>query len=115
MASNMAPIHPRRGNPWRLAIWGTAVFLLALPMAAMQFTDEVAWTLRDFLTWGAMLAVARAMVATAVAQAMVAVVAVVILRADPRDPVGVCAMFVVLWLASSALFRKAARQHRPTR
>lgn len=45
----------RRGNPWRIAIWGTAALLLLLPLIAMQFTDEVDWTAFDFILIGAML------------------------------------------------------------
>lgn len=36
-------------------MWGTAALLLALPLVAMQFTKDVVWTLRDFVTFGAML------------------------------------------------------------
>ena len=45
----------RRGNRWRTAIWGTAALLLLLPWVAMQFTEEVAWDLADFIIIGAML------------------------------------------------------------
>jgi len=38
--------------------WGGALALLALPWVAMRFTDEVAWTGRDFALFGAMLLVA---------------------------------------------------------
>ncbi|WNG42472.1 hypothetical protein F0U61_44420 [Archangium violaceum] len=48
----------RRGNRWRLAVWGTAALLLVLPLLAMQFTEEVAWGLSDFALFGAMLFVA---------------------------------------------------------
>lgn len=44
-----------RGNRWRLAIWGAAALLLMLPLAAMQFTDEVDWNETDFIVIGAML------------------------------------------------------------
>jgi hypothetical protein len=36
------------GFPWRLIGWGLAASLLLLPLAAMQFTDEVHWTVFDF-------------------------------------------------------------------
>ena len=39
----------RRGINWRIIGWGAAVFLLLLPLAAMQFTDEVNWGPGDFL------------------------------------------------------------------
>lgn len=34
---------------WRLIRWGTAACLLLLPLLAMQFTEEVNWTLGDFV------------------------------------------------------------------
>ncbi len=58
MAANMQNQGARRGNPWRLAIWGFAGCLLLLPLVAMQFTDEVNWTGSDFAVFGAMLAIA---------------------------------------------------------
>ena len=30
----------RRGNPWRIAGWGTAAGLVLLPLVAMQFTQR---------------------------------------------------------------------------
>lgn len=48
----------RRGNPWRLVVWGTAALLLLLPLVAMQFTQEVAWTPSDFIVFGVLLLVA---------------------------------------------------------
>lgn len=39
----------------RGAVWGGAVCLLLLPLAAMQFTDEVKWTPFDFMAMGIML------------------------------------------------------------
>lgn len=46
-----------RGGRWRIVVWGGAALLLLLPLVAMQFTREVAWTGRDFAVFGAMLAV----------------------------------------------------------
>lgn len=43
-------------NPWRLAGWGLAATLLALPALAMRFTGEVDWTASDFVVMGALLA-----------------------------------------------------------
>lgn len=43
---------------WRIAVWGTAAFLLLLPLAAMQFTTEVNWDETDFIIFGAMLVAA---------------------------------------------------------
>lgn len=39
----------RHGFPWRMVGWSIPVLLLLLPLAAMQFTAEVNWTLGDFL------------------------------------------------------------------
>lgn len=38
----------RHVNPWRVAGWGTAAALVLLPLIAMRFTHEVAWTASDF-------------------------------------------------------------------
>jgi len=43
MAKNTENGGGRRGNRWRIAIWGSAAFLLLLPLVAMQFTGEVVW------------------------------------------------------------------------
>jgi hypothetical protein len=45
----------RLWNIMRWVIWGGAAFLLLLPLVAMQFTEEVAWTLFDFVLIGIML------------------------------------------------------------
>lgn len=58
MAANMEHGSGRRVNPWRVAVWGTAAFLLLLPLVAMQFTQEVNWTPFDFIVFGTMLLVA---------------------------------------------------------
>jgi hypothetical protein len=58
MAGNTEIGGGRRGSRWRIAVWGTAAFLLLLPLVAMQFTDEVNWDETDFAVIGAMLAVA---------------------------------------------------------
>ena len=39
----------RRTNRRRVVCWGAAGLLLLVPLAAMRFTDEVAWTASDFL------------------------------------------------------------------
>ena len=44
----------RRGINWRVIGWGLAAVLLALPFFAMQVTDEVNWTLGDFIFAGIM-------------------------------------------------------------
>src|SRR3712207_3518377 len=43
------------GSRWRIAIWGTAAFLLLLPLIAMQFTNEMKWDHTDFIVFGVML------------------------------------------------------------
>jgi hypothetical protein len=49
-ADPMAAQDSRRGiNKWRLAAWSGAAALIALPLVAMQFTDEVVWTASDFV------------------------------------------------------------------
>tara|TARA_R110002072_G_scaffold184943_2_gene341597 strand:- start:293 stop:592 length:300 start_codon:yes stop_codon:yes gene_type:complete len=42
--------------PWRLALWGAAATLLALPALAMRVTDQVNWGPGDFFVFGIMLA-----------------------------------------------------------
>jgi len=37
---------------WRFSGWGLAALLLLLPLAAMQLTDEMAWSAGDFLLVG---------------------------------------------------------------
>lgn len=48
----------RRGDRWRITVWGTAACLLLLPLVAMQFSSEVNWDETDFIVFGTMLAVA---------------------------------------------------------
>jgi len=38
-------------------IVGTVIVLLLIPLVAMQFTDEVNWTVADFVVAGALLSV----------------------------------------------------------
>lgn len=167
-----------RANRWRILLWGGAAALLSLPLIAMRFTTEVAWTGADFAIMGVMLAVvcggvelavrmsrshaaragagvalvtgflltwmnlavgvignennplnrmffgviavgvigallarlrpaglATAMIATAAAQTLVAVIA----QAYGHFTWILTAVFVALWLGSAWLFRKAAR------
>ena len=41
--------------PWRIIGWGTAVGIILLPLAAMQFTAEVDWSVGDFVIASLML------------------------------------------------------------
>ena len=56
MAGDTEDRRGRRGSRWRIAVWGAAALFLLAPLLAMQFTDEVAWGLADFVIFGAMLA-----------------------------------------------------------
>lgn len=182
----MAQAAARGGQSWRIAGWGVAASLLLLPLAAMQFTDEVNWSPGDFVFAGIMFgavglvleltfrrsarvayrgavglalaavflliwvngavgiigdednpwnlmfggviavalvgaivarfeaaAMARAMALAAVAQALVAAIALVagLGALDPPGPAGIAAIngfFFALWALSAALFRKAS-------
>ena len=42
-------------RPTTLALWGAIGALLLLPLVAMQFTEEVSWTLADFAVAAALL------------------------------------------------------------
>jgi hypothetical protein len=180
MAGNPENGSGRRGNRWRIAIWGSAALLLLLPLVAMQFTNEMNWDETDFIVFGAMLLAAcgtyelaarmmgnrayRAAVGVAVAAAFilvwmnlavgiigdednpanlmfggvlaVGIIGAVIARFQPQGMaralmttalaqalVGVIALamgsveafvltafFAALWLTSAWLFRKAARE-----
>jgi hypothetical protein len=46
----------RRGNRWRIPIWGGAAALLLTPLVAMQFSRQWSWDLSDFVIFGVMLA-----------------------------------------------------------
>jgi len=75
MAGNAENGIERHGRRWRIAAWGTAALLLLLPL-----------------------------VATALAQALVAVIALV---AGMGHILVATAFFGALWLASAWLFRRA--------
>ncbi len=49
MTERLADTGFRISNGWRIAGWGAAAALLALPAIAMQFTGEVDWTPGDFI------------------------------------------------------------------
>lgn len=44
-------------RPWRAVAWGLAALLLLLPLVAMQFSDEVSWTVGDFLFAGLLIGI----------------------------------------------------------
>jgi peptidoglycan/LPS O-acetylase OafA/YrhL len=184
----------RRVHARRLAAWAAITgLILLIPLIAMQFTDEVKWTVFDFVFLGVLLfgagavfellasrvragaysaavgvalaagvllvlvtgavgiigsehndanlmyagvlavglvgaiiarfephGMARAMVATALTQAAVAVIALIGRMGDSSDDrwwldiVGVTTIFVAMWLSSSLLFEKAAHTETPT-
>jgi hypothetical protein len=56
MAKDVENEGGQRGSRWRIAAWGAAALLLALPFVAMRFTAEVTWTAFDFAFLGALLA-----------------------------------------------------------
>ncbi len=176
----------RPGHRVRVWAWSAAALVLLLPLVAMQFTDEVNWTLSDFIFAGALMlgvgipmelavrrradrayraavgvalaaafllvwlnaavgiigsednpanwlfggvlaiailgaifargrpsGMARVLVATALAQASVALIAVVAGLGLPYsgalELIALNGIFVALWLTSAWLFQKAAR------
>jgi hypothetical protein len=177
-----------RDRRWRIVRWSAVAILLLLPLVAMQFSDDVVWTLSDFvlagvllggiagiyeliarrsgripyrfavgvalltslllvwvigavgligaegdpfdLAYGGVLAVAllgatmaglqspgmaRAMFATAAAQAVVVVIALVVGKqhveaSSVGEIVGSNGFFIVLWVWSALLFRLDAQQ-----
>lgn len=44
------------GSRWSWLVWAGAAALLLTPLVAMQFTEEVDWTVTDFAVMGALLA-----------------------------------------------------------
>lgn len=65
MNTNSTAVSPENISGWhknrlRIAVWSGAALLLLLPLLAMQFTQEMAWTLSDFLVFGGMLLAACA-------------------------------------------------------
>ena len=49
MEAHMDDSTGRRWSLWRIAGWSAAALLLLTPLVAMQFTDEVDWTVSDFV------------------------------------------------------------------
>ena len=56
----------KSGSNWRVLGWGTAVLILLLPLAAMQFTNEVNWDETDFIFAGVLIGGVGAMFELAV-------------------------------------------------
>lgn len=44
-------------NKRRLLLFSTVVFILSIPLIAMKFTNQVNWTVSDFLIMGMLLSV----------------------------------------------------------
>ena len=44
------------GNGWRIARWGTAAFLLMIPLVMMQISEEWDWSPFDFVIIGTFMA-----------------------------------------------------------
>lgn len=40
---------------WRIVLWGVLASILAAPLIAMQFTEEVRWDVADFAAGAALL------------------------------------------------------------
>ena len=55
MAENVGVQQQASGKRLRLGIWATAACMLLVPLVAMQFTDQVAWDVADFVLFGALL------------------------------------------------------------
>lgn len=81
----------RRANRWRIVGWGSAAALLLLPLIAMQFTDEVNWSMNDFIVFGIMLVTAGGLIELA---------AKIIPNKAYRTAVGVAVIvaFILIWV-----------------
>jgi len=55
MAGNTENGGGRRGSRWRVPVWAAAALILLLPLLAMLFTDDVRWSLTDFVFAAALL------------------------------------------------------------
>lgn len=57
MAGNAKSAGEGRAGFWRVAAWSAAALILALPLLAMQVSDEVNWTAGDFIVAGLMIGI----------------------------------------------------------
>lgn len=80
-----------RGRIWRTAPWPIAAAFFALPVIAMQVTDEVAWDEIDFAIFGAML-----LAACGVCEMAAGMTGNVAYRAAVG--VAVVAAFILIWM-----------------
>ena len=128
MARNTENGGGRRGSRWRIAVWGTAAFILVwlnLAVGIIGTEDNPANLMFGGVPAvgivGAVIArlqphgMARALVATALAQALVAVIALTTGLGStgpswPGDILVLTGFFAALWVGSALLFRKAARE-----
>ena len=55
MATSVQGTGGRYGTTLRIAGWTAIALLISLPLLAMQFTDQVDWTVFDFLFFGGLL------------------------------------------------------------
>jgi hypothetical protein len=94
MGANAARGAGRGGVPWRILGWGAAALVLAAPLAAMRFTDDVAWSAWDFAFMAALLAAVGLALELAVRRSL-----------DPlyRAAVGVAlaAGFLLVWITGA--------------
>jgi MFS family permease len=67
VAEIMRSSEARRGSPWRIVGWGTAVALLATPFVAMELHAEgVNWSMGDFIFAGVIFAIVGGLLELAV-------------------------------------------------
>jgi hypothetical protein len=45
----------QRGSRWRIVLWAAVPLVLLVPLIAMQFSDEVAWDVTDFVVFGGLM------------------------------------------------------------
>lgn len=55
MVGDLGEQRAHSSNKLRIAAWSTAAGLLMVPLIAMQFSDEVQWTLGDFVIAGVLI------------------------------------------------------------